>query len=412
MVLANSFSKMTSPLTTAYQQMRQHSGHRGWWPGENPFEICVGAILTQNTNWQNVERAIQNLKRNRALNLRAIHKQKQEALAQLIRPAGYYNVKAKRLKAFVARIMTHYRGSLNSFFQQDTQSARKELLAVRGIGPETADSILLYAGNHPTFVVDAYTKRIFARHHWIEENADYHQIKTLCETQLANPPQQDRLDYWQDYHAQIVNVGKNFCRPQNPQCDVCPLESLLPAENPAFYSETQSPPRQNKWMKIAPSSIHHLGAFACRRIPKETQIARYFGKKISKKLSAQRLKKGNAYIFCLNEEVDVDGDVPNNLAKYLNHSCSPNCETRQIADEIQIYSLMPIAPGEEITINYGYGLEDYSDHPCRCGAANCAGYIVAEAFFDHVRKRNALNASQENKGKSLPTPPSKDKLRL
>ena len=394
---------MTPPLAIAYRKMRQHSGHRRWWPGESPFEICVGAILTQNTNWQNVERAIQNLKRNRALNLRAIHEREQDALAQLIRPAGYYNVKAKRLKAFVARITSHYQSSLDSFFQQDTQSARKELLDIRGIGPETADSILLYAGNHPTFVVDAYTKRIFARHRWVEESADYHQIKTLCETQLANPPQKDRLDYWQDYHAQIVNVGKNFCRPKNPRCDVCPLESLLPAENIA--------PRQNKWMKIAPSSIHHWGAFARRRIPKETQIARYIGEKISKKLSIQRLKEGNAYIFCLNEEVDVDGDVPNNLAKYLNHSCSPNGETRRIADEIWIYSLRTIAPGEEITINYGYGLEDYLDHPCQCGAANCAGYIVAEAFFDHVRKRRARKASQENKEKSLPKPSAKGKLR-
>lgn len=403
---------MTSPLPIAYQQMRRHSGHRRWWPGESPFEICVGAILTQNTNWQNVEQAIQNLKRNRALNIRAIHEREQNALAQLIRPSGYYNVKAKRLKAFVAKIMSHYRGSLDSFFQQDTQSARKELLAIDGIGPETADSILLYAGNHPTFVVDAYTKRIFARHRWVEESADYHQIKTLCETQLANLPQKDRLDYWRDYHAQIVNVGKNFCRPQNPRCGLCPLESLLPAENIASRPETLSPPRQNKWMKIAPSSIHHWGAFARRRIPKETQIARYIGEKISKELSVKRLKEGNAYIFCLNEEVDVDGDVPHNLAKYLNHSCSPNCETRQIADEIRIYNLRTIASGEEITINYGYGLEDYPDHPCQCGAANCAGYIVAEAFFDHVRQRNALKASQENGGKSLPTSPSKDKLCL
>ena len=391
--------------------MRQHSGHRHWWPGESSFEICVGAILTQNTNWQNVERAIQNLKRNRALNLRAVHKREQNALAQLIRPAGYYNVKAQRLKAFVARIVSRYRGSLNSFFQQDTQSARKELLDIRGIGPETADSILLYAGNHPTFVVDAYTKRIFARHRWIEEGADYHQVKTLCETRLANPPQKDRLDYWRDYHAQIVNVGKSFCRPQNPRCNVCPLESLLPAETTASRPETPPPPRQNKWMKIAPSSIHHWGAFARRRIPKETLIARYIGEKISKKLSIRRLKEGNAYIFCLNEEVDVDGDIPNNLAKYLNHSCSPNGETRRIADEIRIYSLMPIAPGEEITINYGYGLEDYPDHPCQCGAANCAGYIVAEAFFDHVRKRRARKSSQENEEKSLPTPPAKGKLR-
>lgn len=401
---------MTPPLAIAYQKMRQHSGHRGWWPGESPFEICVGAILTQNTNWQNVERAIQNLKRNRALSLRAVHKREQNALAQLIRPAGYYNVKAQRLKAFVARIVSRYRGSLNFFFQQDTQSARKELLDIRGIGPETADSILLYAGNHPSFVVDAYTKRIFARHRWVGEGADYHQIKTLCETRLANPPQKDRLDYWRDYHAQIVNVGKNFCRPQNPRCDVCPLESLLPSETIASRPETPPPPRQNKWMKIAPSSIHHWGAFARRRIPKETLIARYTGEKISKKLSVQRLKEGNVYIFCLNEEVDVDGDVPNNLAKYLNHSCSPNGETRRIADEIRIYSLRPIATGEEITINYGYGLEDYPDHPCQCGAANCAGYIVAEAFFDHVRKRRARKSSQENEEKSLPKPPAKGKL--
>ncbi len=373
---------MTVPLATAYSLMWQHSGHRHWWPGDAPFEICVGAILTQNTNWQNVEQAIENLKKHRALKIRAVHSLPQESLAKLIRPAGYYNLKAKRLKAFAARLMAHHRGSLDSLFQQDTQSVREELLAIYGIGPETADSILLYAGNHLTFVVDAYTKRIFTRHQWIEETADYHKIKTLCETKLAHPPSKDLLDYWQDYHAQIVNIGKNFCRPQKPRCDSCPLQSLLPA---GTRPKTQSPPRQNKWMKIAPSSIHHLGAFARRRIPKETPIARYIGEKISKALSTRRLQEGNTYIFCLNEEVDMDGDVPDNLAKYINHSCSPNCETRQTADEIWIYSLKPIASGEEITINYGYDLEDYRHHPCRCGAANCVGYIVAETFFNHIR---------------------------
>ncbi|MCS1407884.1 MAG: Endonuclease III [Verrucomicrobia subdivision 3 bacterium] len=229
---------MPPPLTAAYQLMFNHFRHHHWWPGETPFEICVGTILTQNTNWQNVERAIENLRQGQALDLHTVARLSHNSLANMIRPAGYYNVKAKRLKAFASQVMTRHAGSLDSLFQQKTQAVRDELLTVKGIGPETADSILLYAGNHASFVVDAYTKRIFTRHRWVSGRASYDEIKRLCETSLNHVPNSRRLDYWQDYHAQLVNIGKDYCRPGNPRCDLCPLKSLLPSDGQP-YSDPQ-----------------------------------------------------------------------------------------------------------------------------------------------------------------------------
>ncbi|MCS1407883.1 MAG: hypothetical protein M2R45_01044 [Verrucomicrobia subdivision 3 bacterium] len=150
------------------------------------------------------------------------------------------------------------------------------------------------------------------------------------------------------------------------------------------------PIKQNEWLTIAPSPIHNLGGFARKTIPAETPIAQYIGEPIAKEVSAQRLRDGNTYIFCLNDETDVDGSIPENLPRYLNHSCQPNCETRQVVDVIWIYSLQSIPVDEELTINYGYDLENYREHPCRCGSPDCVGYIVAEVFFDHVRHNAAL----------------------
>ncbi len=220
---------MNPPLPEAYLLMRRHAGHQRWWPGETPLEICLGAILTQNTNWQNVERAINALKANRVLNLPDLQSLPVETLAEFIRPAGYFNVKARRLKAFFAAVFHRHHGSLDSLLRQDTAVLRRELLAIKGIGPETADSMLLYAGNHPSFVVDAYTMRIFARHRWIDAEADYDSVKKLCETALAAAS--DVIDYWQDFHAQIVHVGKHYCRKKTPLCDLCPLNGLLPDDD-------------------------------------------------------------------------------------------------------------------------------------------------------------------------------------
>ena len=208
--------------------MRAHFGHQQWWPGETPFEVCVGAILTQNTSWTNVERAIANLKSAGVLDARKMFALPESQLAQLIRPAGYFNVKARRLRYFLRVLVEECNGELPRLFAGDTTTVRARLLDINGIGPETADSLLLYAGGHHSFVVDAYTKRIFSRHGWCSADADYDTLKELCETALNEKPSAKRRDYWQDYHAQLVMVGKHFCRKGEPRCEDCPLQPLLP----------------------------------------------------------------------------------------------------------------------------------------------------------------------------------------
>ncbi|MFO1512574.1 MAG: endonuclease III domain-containing protein [Verrucomicrobiota bacterium] len=208
--------------------MRAHFGHQHWWPGETPFEVCVGAILTQNTSWTNVERALANLKCADVLDAKKMFALPEAELAQLIRPAGYFNVKARRLRAFLRVLVEEFDGKLERLFAGDTRTVRTRLLAINGIGPETADSLLLYASDHHSFVVDAYTKRIFSRHHWYSPIADYDTVKSLCESALSEKPAAERLDYWQDYHAQLVMVGKHYCRKSEPRCEACPLRPLLP----------------------------------------------------------------------------------------------------------------------------------------------------------------------------------------
>lgn len=219
-------------LRRAYRLTRAHFGHQHWWPGETPFEVCVGAILTQNTSWSNVERAIANLKAARALAPGKLLALGESRLAALIRPAGYFNVKARRLRSFLRVLVEEFGGDLERLFAGETAAVRERLLAINGIGPETADSMLLYAGGHHRFVIDAYTKRIFHRHRWCGGNAAYEDLQHLCESALDQKPRQERLDYWQDYHAQLVNLGKDFCRARQPRCAECPLKPLLP-RNPA-----------------------------------------------------------------------------------------------------------------------------------------------------------------------------------
>ncbi len=218
------------PLDTAYVAMRTHFGHQHWWPGETPLEICLGAILTQNTSWRNVELALNQLKQADCLQLPTLETISQPDLSSLIRPAGYHNVKAKRIKHFLAHIRNHLDGCLEKLFEGPLTESRNRLLEINGIGPETADCMLLYAGQRPSFVIDAYTKRIFKRHGWGPQGADYQALQILCETQLIQSPiqTQEQLDYWQDYHAQIVMVGKHFCHARSPQCQQCPLATLLP----------------------------------------------------------------------------------------------------------------------------------------------------------------------------------------
>lgn len=215
-------------LRRAYELMLGHFGHQHWWPGETPFEVCIGAILTQNTSWSNVERAILNLKTTGVLNPAGLFALKEAQLAERIRPAGYFNVKARRLHCFLKVLVNDFGGSLEGLFAGETSEVRARLLAIKGIGPETADSMLLYAGGHHRFVIDAYTKRIFQRHGWSTAVPDYHELQKFCEDSLCHKTGAERLDYWQDFHAQLVMVGKHFCRPRQPRCEQCPLKELLP----------------------------------------------------------------------------------------------------------------------------------------------------------------------------------------
>jgi endonuclease-3 related protein len=215
-------------LREAYRRLRRHFGHQHWWPGDTPFEVCVGAILTQNTSWSNVERAIANLKRADVLDPSRLHAVPPQQLAEMLRPTGYFNVKARRLRAFLAVLVEDFGADLHALFVGDTPAVRTRLLAIKGIGPETADSMLLYAGGHLSFVVDAYTRRIFSRHGWCAADASYDDLQHLCTASLNQPPPGRRLDYWQDYHAQLVIVGKDFCRARKPRCEACPLRALLP----------------------------------------------------------------------------------------------------------------------------------------------------------------------------------------
>ncbi|MBU6392505.1 MAG: endonuclease III domain-containing protein [Planctomycetota bacterium] len=208
-------------LLEIYQKMFDALGPQQWWPGETPFEIIIGAILTQNTNWSNVEKAIKNLKMARRLSPKRIYELALPELAQLIRPSGFFNVKSKRVKTFIHWLFSKHEGKLSGMFSQDFQMLRSELLAVKGIGPETADSILLYAGNIPTFVVDAYTHRIFSRHGLIPEESTYDEIKSFFEENL---PKDVKL--FNEYHALLVTIGKTFCKPKK-LCEQCPLKDLL-----------------------------------------------------------------------------------------------------------------------------------------------------------------------------------------
>lgn len=201
-----------------YRAMRERFGHQQWWPGQTPLEVCVGAILTQNTNWTNVEKAIANLQAAGRMTIPALAEIGRAELAGLIRPAGYFNVKAKRLKNFIAHVHADWGDDLAGFLDRPVSDLRAELLTINGIGRETADSIILYAAGKCTFVVDAYTCRILLRHHLIDVESDYEMVKELLEESLPDDP-----DLFNDFHAQFVAVGKNYCRPK-ARCQGCPLE--------------------------------------------------------------------------------------------------------------------------------------------------------------------------------------------
>ncbi len=213
----------SNQLMRYYESMAGALGPMHWWPARTPFEVVVGAILTQSTAWGNVEQAIDNLRSARMLTPSAILAVRMPRLAALVRPSGYFRQKAKKLKSFVRFLQTEYRGSLKRMFRTPTSELREKLLSVHGIGPETADSILLYAGNHPVFVVDAYTHRIFGRHAVTDGKPDYEGVRARFEAALTRDPRQ-----LNEFHALVVNTGKNWCRKNAPRCEECPLRSLLP----------------------------------------------------------------------------------------------------------------------------------------------------------------------------------------
>ena len=212
---------MRRKLVGLYSGLYDFFGPQHWWPAKTNFEIIIGAILTQNTAWSNVEKVIRNLRRAKLLNPASLRNVKKKKLAYLIRPSGYYNIKSERLKNFVNFLFKKYNGSLKRMFSQDMAGLRSELLRISGIGKETADSILLYAGKRPVFVVDAYTKRVLSRHNIVSESSDYDGIQQLF---MQNLPSDSRL--FNEYHALLVKLAKDICR-KNPLCAACPVRKIL-----------------------------------------------------------------------------------------------------------------------------------------------------------------------------------------
>lgn len=208
---------MKRNLTEIYKKLFGHFGEQHWWPAETEFEVIIGAILTQASAWKNVEIAIKNLKSENLLNPEGIKNIHQNKLKKLIRSVGYYNAKSKKLKKFVDFLYKNYNGDLTLFLNQPNDKLRKELFSIWGIGYETADSIILYAAHKPSFVVDAYTKRIFSRIGLIDDGIDYENLKKFFEENLPK-----NLGIYKEFHALIVELGKNYCR-KKPICNECPI---------------------------------------------------------------------------------------------------------------------------------------------------------------------------------------------
>ncbi|HEX3036094.1 MAG TPA: endonuclease III domain-containing protein [Thermodesulfobacteriota bacterium] len=201
-----------------YNALYKRYGSQGWWPAETELECILGAILTQNTAWKNVEIALSNLKKEGLISIEKLALIPAPSLAEFIRPSGYFNQKAVKIKNFIHFLIQNYNGSLQKMFEEDAKTLREKLLSIKGIGPETADSILLYAGKKPIFVVDAYTYRVLSRHGLLPDETTYQEIQELLTESL---PEDTQL--FNEYHALLVKLGKEHCR-KNPVCEGCPLE--------------------------------------------------------------------------------------------------------------------------------------------------------------------------------------------
>jgi endonuclease-3 related protein len=215
---------VSDKLNEIYELLLKAYGPQHWWPAESPLEVMVGAVLTQNTNWQGVEQAIANLKRDNLLNQHKLKALSTEELSRLIKPAGYFNLKARRLKNLIGMVAEAYGGDPAAMEQMETAQLRQDLLLVNGVGPETADSILLYAFHRPIFVVDTYTYRVTSRHGLIEEEANYQALQDLFMEHLPLD-----VEMFNEYHALLVRVGKLHCK-RKARCKGCPLEPLLPSK--------------------------------------------------------------------------------------------------------------------------------------------------------------------------------------
>ena len=205
--------------------LHSHFGERNWWPADSPFEVVVGAILTQNTAWRNVEYAISNLKDAGVLSLVAIANLKMDDLENLIRPSGFFRQKAERLQLLCNYLIENYRGELAAIFQQPLGEVRAELLTLKGVGPETADSILLYAGGLPSFVVDTYTRRVFGRLGMLQGKQSYEKVRSYFMDALPA-----EVQLYNEYHALIVETAKEYCSKRKPKCETCPLGAVCPAD--------------------------------------------------------------------------------------------------------------------------------------------------------------------------------------
>ncbi len=216
-----------APFLPYYRSLMKAYGPQGWWPARTPFEVIVGAILTQGVSWRNVEQAIGRLRQRGLLDPRAMRRAPRARIARLVRPAGYYNQKAAKLKAFLGFLWTDHAGDLGRCLRQPPEALRRQLLGIRGIGPETADAILLYAAGRPVFLVDAYTVRILSRHGLIAGDEPYDEVRRRLEAGL---PRDAAL--YNEFHALLVRVAKERCLKRVAHCDGCPLARCLPSSGP------------------------------------------------------------------------------------------------------------------------------------------------------------------------------------
>jgi endonuclease-3 related protein len=234
-------------VVDVYRRLRRRFGRAGWWPAQTPFEVCLGAILTQSTSWTNVEKALEGLRRRGLLSYEALKDLPASRLAPRIRSSGFFRVKARRVRAFTRFLGDHYGGRVEAMAEEPLGLLRAKLLGVPGIGPETADSILLYAVGLPTFVVDACTRRVFSRLGLLSGRESYDEIQSFFTSRL--PPD---VSVYNDYHAQIVRLAKEVCR-KRPRCLECPLGDICPRKGiPSRAPRT--PPRRARMGSVSGAS--------------------------------------------------------------------------------------------------------------------------------------------------------------